>query len=84
MLSLLTVMFVPFFLLTWIMGVSPDYPSCCHNHANCQILRSVNVASSAFPIEILPIFYRYGYAMPFYNFSKAARIIVFGTKNRRE
>ncbi|KAF9447255.1 hypothetical protein P691DRAFT_707098 [Macrolepiota fuliginosa MF-IS2] len=41
-----------------------------------------NVATCAFPIEALPILYRYGYASPFYNMSKAARTIVFGTRNR--
>ena len=41
-----------------------------------------NVSVCAFPIEVLPHFYRYGYAMPFYNVSRAMRTIVFGTKNR--
>lgn len=44
----------------------------------------MNVAVTAFPLEVLPIFYRYGYAAPFYNTSKAARTIVFGTRNRGE
>lgn len=42
----------------------------------------VNVSVSNFPIEILPIFYRFGYALPFYHISKAVRTIVFGTKNQ--
>ncbi|KXN86481.1 Nitrosoguanidine resistance protein SNG1 [Leucoagaricus sp. SymC.cos] len=42
----------------------------------------VNVAVTAFPIEVLPIIYRYGYAMPFYNIGKATRTIIFATKNR--
>lgn len=41
-----------------------------------------NVSVCVFPIEVLPSFYRYGYAMPFYNISRAMRTIVFGTKNR--
>lgn len=44
----------------------------------------VNVAVVAFPIEVLPRLYHYGYAAPFYNVSKAARIILFGNKNRGE
>lgn len=43
---------------------------------------TANVSVCAFPIEVLPHFYRYGYAMPFYNVSRAMRTIVFGTKNR--
>ncbi|XP_006462285.1 hypothetical protein AGABI2DRAFT_119143 [Agaricus bisporus var. bisporus H97] len=42
----------------------------------------LNVSVSNFPIEILPIFYRFGYALPFYHISKAVRTIVFGTKNQ--
>jgi hypothetical protein len=61
LLTLLTVRFVPFFMLTWII---------------------INVSVCVFPIEVLPNFYRYGYAMPFYNVSRAMRTIVFGTKNR--
>ncbi|KAF6761280.1 hypothetical protein DFP72DRAFT_1090248 [Ephemerocybe angulata] len=41
-----------------------------------------NLAVSVFPIEVLPIVYRYGYAVPFYNLSRAIRTIVFGTRNR--
>lgn len=41
----------------------------------------VNVAVCAFPIEVLPVIYRYGYAMPFYAITKACRTIVFSTKN---
>jgi hypothetical protein len=35
------------------------------------------------PIEVLPVIYRYGYAMPFYNVSRGIRSIIFGTKNTR-
>ena len=45
-------------------------------------LSIANVSVCTFPIEVLPHFYRYGYAMPFYNVSRAMRSIVFGTKNR--
>jgi len=41
-----------------------------------------NVSVCAFPIEILPSIYRYGYAMPFYNVSRGIRTVLFGTKNR--
>ncbi|KDQ49509.1 hypothetical protein JAAARDRAFT_42827 [Jaapia argillacea MUCL 33604] len=41
----------------------------------------VNVSVSLFPIQILPTIFRYGFATPFYNVSRAVRAIVFGTKN---
>ncbi|RDB16010.1 Nitrosoguanidine resistance protein SNG1 [Hypsizygus marmoreus] len=41
----------------------------------------INVSVCFLPIEVLPIFFRYGYAMPFYNVSHAVRCIVFGTKD---
>lgn len=40
-----------------------------------------NLSVSIFPIEVLPGIFRYGYAFPFYNLSKALRTIVFGTKD---
>ncbi|KAF5369660.1 hypothetical protein D9615_010234 [Tricholomella constricta] len=42
----------------------------------------VNVSVCLQPIEVLPVVYRYGYAVPFYNVSHAVRCIVFGTKNQ--
>ncbi|KAJ6553031.1 hypothetical protein B0H19DRAFT_950003 [Mycena capillaripes] len=60
LITLLTVRFVPFFLIIWIIS---------------------NVSVSVFPIAVLPRVYRYGYAFPFYNISRAVRTIVFGTKN---
>jgi hypothetical protein len=41
-----------------------------------------NVSVCPFPIEILPSFYRYGYAAPFYNVSRGIRTVLFATKNR--
>ncbi|KAJ2917965.1 hypothetical protein MD484_g2461, partial [Candolleomyces efflorescens] len=41
----------------------------------------INLSVSIFPIEVMPSIFRYGYAAPFYNLSKALRTIVFGTKN---
>jgi len=41
-----------------------------------------NVSVSYYPIEILPTIYRYGYAMPFYNVSRAVRTIIFRTRNQ--
>ena len=41
-----------------------------------------NLSVSIFPLELLPAVFRYGYAAPFYNLSKAIRVIVFGTRNR--
>ncbi|KAJ7654865.1 hypothetical protein B0H17DRAFT_956677 [Mycena rosella] len=60
MITLLTIRFIPFFLLIWIIS---------------------NVAVCVFPLQVLPIVYRYGYAAPFYNISRAVRSIVFRTKN---
>ncbi|KAG9316720.1 hypothetical protein JVU11DRAFT_2780 [Chiua virens] len=42
----------------------------------------VNVSVSYYPIEVLPIIFRYGYAMPFYNVSNTVRTVVFNTKNQ--
>jgi len=61
MITLLTIKFVPVFLVLWII---------------------VNVSVSLYPIEILPIIFRYGYAMPFYNVSNTVRTVVFNTKNQ--
>ncbi|KAF8878034.1 hypothetical protein CPB84DRAFT_1794502 [Gymnopilus junonius] len=41
----------------------------------------VNVSVCVFPIDVLPKFFRYGYAVPFYNISNSIRSITFGTKN---
>ncbi|KAF8991980.1 hypothetical protein BDQ17DRAFT_1223012, partial [Cyathus striatus] len=40
-----------------------------------------NVSACVFPLEVLPKIYHYGYAAPFYNVSRAARCLLFGTKN---
>ncbi|KAG5641496.1 hypothetical protein DXG03_005093, partial [Asterophora parasitica] len=61
LLTLLTVRFIPYFMILWII---------------------INVSVCVFPIEVMPIFFRYGYAMPFFNVSQAVRTIVFGTRNR--
>ncbi|KAJ7901270.1 hypothetical protein B0H13DRAFT_2028515 [Mycena leptocephala] len=60
MITILTVRFVPFFLIIWIIS---------------------NVSVSIFPLAVLPRVFRYGYAFPFYNISRAVRTIVFGTKD---
>ncbi|EPQ57389.1 hypothetical protein GLOTRDRAFT_58712 [Gloeophyllum trabeum ATCC 11539] len=41
-----------------------------------------NVSVSYYPIELLPTIFRYGYAAPFYNVSRAVRTIVFSTRNQ--
>ena len=41
-----------------------------------------NVSVAFFPIELLPGFYRYGYAMPFYNVSRTVRALIFNTRNQ--
>ncbi|KAJ2922000.1 hypothetical protein H1R20_g15095, partial [Candolleomyces eurysporus] len=40
-----------------------------------------NLSVSIFPLEVMPSIFKYGYAAPFYNLSKALRTVVFGTKN---
>lgn len=41
-----------------------------------------NVSVCVFPSQLLPIIYRYGYAMPFYNVQQTVRAIVFGTRDQ--
>ncbi|TFK64264.1 hypothetical protein BDN72DRAFT_872108 [Pluteus cervinus] len=60
MMTILTVRFIPFFMLLWIIS---------------------NVSVCFLPIDILPGIFKYGYAFPFYNVSRAVRAIVFGTRN---
>ena len=51
----------------------------------CFLTRSIvvaNVSVSFYPPPLLPAFYRYGYATPFYNVGQAIRCIVFGTRNQ--
>ncbi|KAG5636442.1 hypothetical protein H0H81_008032 [Sphagnurus paluster] len=79
LITLLTARFIPFFMIIWIISMSlPPVPSTYYTN---RPLTSVNVSVCIFPIEVMPVFYRYGYAMPFYNVSHAARAIVFDTKN---
>ena len=40
-----------------------------------------NVSGAFAGVEIMPRFYEYGYAMPFYHCMQATRTVVFGTKN---
>ncbi|KAJ3517197.1 hypothetical protein NLJ89_g643 [Agrocybe chaxingu] len=42
-----------------------------------------NVSVCLWPIETLPVVYRYGHAAPFYHISRGVRTIVFGTKDER-
>ncbi|KZP19996.1 hypothetical protein FIBSPDRAFT_827555 [Athelia psychrophila] len=46
-----------------------------------ECVLSANVSVSFYPIEALPGIFRYGYASPFYNVSRAVRTILFNTKN---
>jgi len=41
-----------------------------------------NLSVCIFPIEVMPLIFHYGYAVPFYNLSRATRTVLFGTKNR--
>lgn len=42
---------------------------------------TANVSISAYPLQMLPVVFRYGYAMPFYNLSRTVLTICFNTKN---
>ena len=42
----------------------------------------VNVSVVFYPVEILPTIFRYGYATPFYNVSRATRTILFRTRDQ--
>jgi Protein of unknown function (DUF3533) len=80
LITLLTVKFIPFFMILWIIGEALTYFAYM-----TAIITSpaVNVSIPIFPIEVLPLVFRYGYATPFYNISHAMRCILFGTKNTR-
>lgn len=73
--------YIPTFLP---IAVDPVYVFLPLPLPKCSQHTLVNVAVVSLPIEVLPRLYHYGYAAPFYNVSKAARIILFGTKNRSE
>jgi len=77
MITLLSIQFVPFFMLTWIIG-EPHNTRTLTPGSQPHL---VNVSVCVFPIEIMPSIYRYGKAAPFYNVSRAMRTIIFGTKN---
>lgn len=78
MLTLVGIKFLPMFLLLWIMCtfIRPGHIR------RADPITVANVSVVAFPIEVLPIIYRYGYAAPCYCISKIARTIIFGTKNQ--
>lgn len=42
---------------------------------------TANVSVCVFPLEVMPVVYRYGKGAPFYNVSVAMRTVIFGTKN---
>ena len=42
----------------------------------------MNVSVVFYPVEILPTIFRYGYATPFYNVSRATRTILFSTRDQ--
>ena len=55
---------------------------CLDRETLAQILHSLaNVSVCFFPIQLLPGVFRYGYATPFYNVSRAVRTVVFNTRN---
>jgi len=70
---------LPFFIFLWII---------CAHHFFCYLLypdlieHLANISVCAFPIDILPSVYRYGYAFPFYNVSRGIRTVIFATRNR--
>lgn len=45
---------------------------------------TVNISVCVFPIQAMPDFFRYGYAMPLYSISIAMLSVIFGTKNTSE
>ena len=45
---------------------------------------TANVSIAAYPFELLPGIFKYGYAMPFYNLSRTVLTICFNTKNDSE
>ncbi|MDV2583619.1 DUF3533 domain-containing protein, partial [Alkalibacillus haloalkaliphilus] len=77
LLTLITIRFMPFFMIMWIISMSP----LLNTFVVPLTWISANVSVCMFPVEVLPVVFRYGYAMPFYNVSHAVRCIVFGTKN---
>ncbi|KAJ6593148.1 hypothetical protein B0H19DRAFT_1089196 [Mycena capillaripes] len=58
--TILTVRFIPLFLIFWIVS---------------------NMSVAGYPLEVLSHVYKFGYAYPFFNMSRAVRTIVFGTKD---
>lgn len=79
--TLLTPRFIPFFMIFWIIG-SYSLIEILVRLLNLSL--SVNVSVCVFPIEMLPRIFHYGYAIPFYNLSRAFRTITFNTKNQRK
>lgn len=79
MVTILTVRFIPFFLVVWI--ICERLPYMVYVCPLTEIWPPANVSVVFFPVEILPSIYRYGYAMPFYNVSRAVRTILFRTRN---
>lgn len=77
--TLLTIKFIPFFMIMWIIGAFLSLT----RFVPPLTAPLVNISVCIFPIEVLPRVFHYGYAAPFYNVSRAMRTIVFGTKNER-
>jgi hypothetical protein len=77
MVTILTPRFISFFLTLWIVGrllrVSLGIFS---------LLVTANVSSAFWPIPMLPGVFKYSYAMPFYNLSRAVLTICFNTRNQ--
>jgi len=60
-----------------------NYPSQPEDAELTRLSRStVNVSIAAYPLQLLPGVFRYGYAMPFYNLSKTVLTLCFNTKNQ--
>ena len=80
MITLLTIRFMPFFMILWIISTL----ILLILSGSLLTIATANVSVCFMPIEVLPKFYHYGYAMPFYNVSHTVRSIVFGSKNTCE
>lgn len=79
MVTILTARFIPFFLVPWI--ISKLHLTTSTSSLTNMSTSAANVSVVYYPVEILPTIFRYGYAMPFYNVSRAVRTILFRTRN---
>lgn len=77
--TIVTPQYIPYFLVLWIICgfLLPQTQAIAHT-----LCTAVNVAPVFFQIEVLPAFFRYGYASIFYNVSETVRTLLFREKNQ--